>query len=202
MSRTKFTLRAPAGVEESAIEGTYYWPDIDDGTVETTNEVHKEVLIKHGYTLLGEVAIMRAVNPNLGLIDVEEMGRSQLLEALSARGLSLDPDSSRAILVEQAQGWNNARRGRSRFQDKPPVEQQFKIDPNKPTPTDEVLDETPAAPAARKRPDFSELSGDDLRGYLSSRGVAFAKTASRTVLVEKANEWYDANTADKAASAA
>lgn len=110
MSRTKTVLTAPSGVSESNIEGTFYWPD-DNGQVETTNAGHVALLERHGYSKDSEVSIMPPAL-SMGLMNIDEMGLSQLRDALTQRGLSYPESADRTELERVAQGWNQSRRGR------------------------------------------------------------------------------------------
>lgn len=118
MSRIKTILGAPRGVSESVIDGTYYWPEADERfpgreTVETTNADHVRIMKQHGYDVLSQVEAIRPAR-DLGPIDVEEMGRTGLADALNARGVSFDQDGTRADLVETARAWNASRRQAAR----------------------------------------------------------------------------------------
>lgn len=119
MSRSKYLMAAPDGVREGAeisIEGSYYWTEADDEgrmIVTTTNPNHVEVMKRHGYTPVGEIAIMPAPS-NLGIIDFEELGRTELAQALRERGVTWDRDGGRQSMEWAAQDWNDARKGRAR----------------------------------------------------------------------------------------
>ena len=109
--RTKYIMQCPpGGGGEAVIEGTYYWPD-EGGRIETNNPSHKDVLLRHGYTVALAEAIA-APPTNLGIIDYEEMGRGDLVQALAVRGVTFDGQGGRAALEDAAQAWNDARRGR------------------------------------------------------------------------------------------
>lgn len=110
MSRTKTVLKAPEGVSESNIEGVYYWPD-ENGFVETTSPGHVALLVRHGYSKDSEVSIMPPAL-SMGLMNIDEMGLSQLRDALTQRGLSYPESADRTELERVAQGWNQSRRGR------------------------------------------------------------------------------------------
>jgi hypothetical protein len=195
--RTKTTLKAPEGKGETVIDGTYYWPEEDTGLIETTNASHVETLIRHGYEVQGEVSIVQPAQ-QLGLIDIDELGRAGLLDALNMRGLTFPKDATRDVLVEQAHGWNQARRGpRPGF--KKPETAPALAAPVEPTPIAPAPDPAPApqidadeeedfSPPASQvlTPDFNAYGRDDLVVWLTSRGVSFKTTASKTALAKLA----------------
>lgn len=197
-TRTKTTLKAPPGVDESMIEGTYYWPD-ENGTVETTNVGHVAIMIQHGYTKTGEVSIMPPATVK-GPIDCEEMGRAEVAQALAERGVSYPEAGSRAALVEIAESWNVARR-RGRGEVPAP---KAEIRENVPLPRARV--ERPAAgegegaaDAEKKAeaPDFATCSYEELKGYLASRGAAFPPNSPKKTLREMAEKVHAELTAAK-----
>ena len=108
-SRIKYILKAPAGVSESIIEGAYYWPD-ESGLIEVTTPAHLRILGLHGYTKVAEKEFLPPPSA-MPLILFEEMGRTDLLEALRQRGVSYIPSSTRDVLEAQAEAWNQSRRG-------------------------------------------------------------------------------------------
>ena len=183
MSRTKHTMKAPDGVEESLIEGTYYFPDFDNGTVETTNENHVKILAQHGYTLVGSVSITRPAALNRGPIDTDELGRAALAAALAERGLSYPEDATRAELAEIAGQWNHANNRRSRGA---PVRAEVRpaLAPVTADDLDDDEDDKPARafePAAVAPPTepavdpaIEKLSLQELRGWLAAHGVVLA----------------------------
>jgi hypothetical protein len=193
MSRTKFIMKAPPGSagQEAVIGGTYYFPEDETGICDTTNAEHVEIMKQHGYTLVEEVGVSKTVS-QMGLIPTpDDLGRGELLAALTVRGLTFPVDSGRAFLAEQAEQWNQARRGPSRFtapaEDAPPrapanpvvaastpatkaAEMVVAPSPAEPAQTAPA---TPPAPAAATgaMPDFRNYSRDDLKAYLVARGA-------------------------------
>lgn len=121
MSRVKTILKAPEGVTESQINGTYYWPEdllTKSGmtyahAIQTTNQDHVAILKQHGYAILDTESIDVAMGTT-GLIEVDEMGRSGLLKALQDRGQSYSQEATRDELAIIAQQWNQTRRKAAR----------------------------------------------------------------------------------------
>jgi hypothetical protein len=191
--RTKFRLQAPVDISESNIEGTYYWPD-EDGHVETTNVRHKDLLIRHGYTVVGEVSIMPPAAQK-GPIEVDELGRSQLAQALAERGLSFPDAATRPELVEVAEGWNNAHR-RGRIQRAAPREDQPEPKPASASVQAASEGDEPAPPAPPAEAgvagavDFSVATYDELKGWLTARGVAFPPNQPKGKLKELCEQVY------------
>lgn len=205
--REKYILQAPDGVEESNIEGTMYWPDPEnEGRIETTNVRHKDVLIRHGYTLDSTVSIMAPAQVK-GPIDHEEMGRSQLASSLKDRGVSYPENGSREELVSIAAAWNQARLRRSGKAADPapaPAPQPVAAAPApQPHATAETPPSTPqgggAAPADTAV-DFTASSYDELKGWLVGHGVAFPANTPKKRLVEMCQEAYAALVAKRQAA--
>lgn len=228
MSRTKFTLKAPEGVEESIISGTYYFPDPDTHEVETTNVEHRDVLRLHGYIQTSEVSITKPSPLTLGLINTDELGLTALREALKHRGLTFGDDYSREELVGEAESWNSSRRGRQRADntgDAAPARPQTReellaaldaLDAKAPAPTPappptvdpatqtaaDVIRSTPAPTPTVGRPDFRTFSNKDLKGWLAVNRVDFKGNASTEVLVGLAEQKFEEIIAARQAQAA
>lgn len=114
--RIKSIVQTPDnGAGECCIGGTYYFPEFDDdgdAVFECTNVEHVTILTKqHGFKVKAQKEIAPAPS-NFGLIDYEEMGRSQLARALTERGQLWDKDSGREEMERAAQAWNDVRKGR------------------------------------------------------------------------------------------
>jgi hypothetical protein len=208
-NRVKYTLAAPYDVTESVIEGTYYWPeDAGDGTyvVTTTNELHRDLLVRHGYTPKGEVSILPPAKAH-GAIETDELGRGQLAAALTERGVSYPLDATRGELAEIADAWNGARR-RGRLAHTP----------------EKTAAEAPQAPAAVHAPaaqvkpagepekgqgggvegevDFGEASYDELKGWLAAHGVSFPPNTKKVDLRAMAEQAHAALKTPKTSAAA
>lgn len=191
--RTKYILQAPEGVSESVIEGTPYWPD-EDGRVETTNPNHVPVLKLHGYTVVTEVKLAPPVRTRThAAIDVEDLGRTGLVDALQARGVSYPEAASRQDLAEIAQSWNAARAM--------PAEAPRPAPPAAPVaapaPAPAPVAQTPAAAPEARAPsqaanphDFSTYGYEDLKGWLAGRGVEFPGNAAKKVLIDLAQKYH------------
>lgn len=214
MSRVKTTLKAPLGVTEACIEGTYYWPD-ENGDVDTTNATHAKILTQHGFAKTAEVSIMAPAAAK-GPIDVDELGRAQLQSALSERGLAYPDTASRAELAEIAAGWNAARR--RGFQAPAGSRVAAEVVAREP-----IFETAAAARAAEPRlaaedaaagggapetvekieadPDFGDASYDELKGWLAAHGVAFPPNTPKKTLREMAETEFTAIKARKAAAA-
>lgn len=107
--RIKYVMQAPQGTSEAIIDGVYYWPD-PDGRVDITTPDHVRTLRLHGFELIAEQEF--APPPTaFGLINFEEMGKTELLDALRERGVSYPLQYTRFDLEEAASGWNAARKG-------------------------------------------------------------------------------------------
>lgn len=218
MSRTQFVLKAPEGAEESTISGTFYFPD-EKGEVTTNNAAHVKVLELHGYKVTSEVSILKPM-ANLGLMNTDEMGLSQLRDALSQRGLVQPDHASRDDMVAAALAWNQSRRGRALIDNAgaDPIEvakttmtrEQLQaaldaldakeIPPARaPIPAPDPAQMTAAqaaqagaAPtAAVGRPDFSAFKNAELKGWLASNKVDFKGNASTDVLIDLASKKFD-----------
>lgn len=177
MSRVKTILEAPEGAEESNIEGTTYFVEIDDAgrSIVTTNTPsHVETLKHHGYKVLQEISLA-APAAQKGLIEIDELGRSGLMAALTDRGTTYPPDASRGDLESIAQAWNQSRRGRPRAVDAAPVAGE----PDK---------EPALVKKADAGPDIDALSYDDLKGWLTAHGVAFPPSPKKADLIRMCKE--------------
>lgn len=181
--RVKYLLTAPDGVEESNIEGTMYWPD-EDGRVETTNDRHRDVLLRHGYTLSGQVSIA-APAASRGVIEVDELGRAQLAAALAERGLQYPETASRAELAEIAEGWNHARR-RGRAAQAQVAEARADALAKAEESESPASTPTPAPAATRGEIDFGAATYDELKGWLAAHGIAYAANTPKVKLREMA----------------
>ena len=168
MSRTKYIMDAPAGGEgEAVIQGTYYWPEKnDDGAyvIEVTNPDHLPILSRHGFVQIATIS-MAPPPTSAGLIDWEELGKTQLEAALIERSVTYDRDGGRSAMEEAAIAWNQARRGRLQR-------------------AQEVAEETPVKKApvpVENLPLLAELDEEsikavawnDLKAILENEGVPF-----------------------------
>ena len=125
MSRKKWYLQAPDnGTGEAVIEGSYYWPEMGENgiyTIEVTNQHHMEVLVnQHHFQVIGEIEQLPPPTA-FGPIDVEELGRSGLEQALVERGVTWDRSDGRAGMEAAALAWNEARKGRVRSEQSAPA---------------------------------------------------------------------------------
>lgn len=200
--RIKYILQAPPNASESVIEGTPYWPD-DDGRIETTNPNHIAPLKLHGYKVIEEVSLIAPQRAKVhGMIDVDDLGRTGLIEALDARGVSYPDTAARQDLAEIATSWNKAR-GAPAERPAPAPVAAAKPAPAPPppqaaTPAPAEPQAAPPAPPAQAKAeapvkvehDFSTYGYEDLKGWLSARGVAFQGNAAKKVLVGLAAEHH------------
>lgn len=194
--RVKYILQAPEGVSESVIEGTPYWPD-EDNRIETTNPNHLPVLKLHGYKVVTEVALAPPVRVRTHTpIDVDDLGRTGLIDALQARGVSFPEVASRQDLAEIATSWNTARAAPQTARAAPPPRPMPTEAPRAAAPADlsppaQVVHDAAPAPATDKAPhDFAAYGYEDLKGWLSARGVAFQGNAAKKVLIELATKFH------------
>lgn len=200
--RTKTIMIAPEGVEESIIEGQpYFVMEGDDGVgrIEVYNATHIPILIRHGYTTEREETMVRpGVQAGAGPIDVDELGRGGLQDALRERGVSFPPDASRVALADIADAWNMARSRRGRGTGQAAADAR----PATPAPAAAPAASTPApAPLTKAvEEDFGSLSYDDLKGWLVGHGVAFPANPKKADLIRMCQETLAAQ-APKAAAA-
>lgn len=210
--RVKTNLRAPEGVEESIIEGTYYWPDPETGEVTTTNENHVKVLRQHGFTVTGTVSIMKPAAA-LGAIDHDELGRQGLAAALRERGLSFPESATRSEMAEIAEGWNRARRrgngsvssaALQMAQEAPRTPAATFAAPTPPAPTGATPpaggDGDAAGAAVTGAVDFGEATYEELKGWLTARAIAYPGNSSKKALREMAEAAHAQLLAQKAAA--
>lgn len=201
MSRIKYVLRAPAAVSESLIDGTPYWPD-DDGLIETTNPNHITTLKMHGYTVVEEVTLRAPQRARVhGAIDIDDLGRSGLAEALAQRGVSYPETGSRHDLADIAASWNRAHAAPTpapapRAAPAPAPAAAAPAPAPQAAEAAEAPPPSPPAPQAQPQSsahvehDFTTYGYEDLKGWLSSRGVPFQGNAAKKVLVGLATEHY------------
>jgi hypothetical protein len=178
MTRVKTQLRAPEGVTESLIEGTYYIPN-EDSLVETTNGYHVGILTQHGYEIVSEVAIVAPARSH-GPIEIDELGRGALSQALQERGLSFPTEGSRDDLAEIAQSWNQSLRRPTLAPAPAPrqrvaaVEAIAEPEADEPAEEEEVAEEEKVeAPAAAKKYDWADATYDEMKGWCAARGIVF-----------------------------
>jgi hypothetical protein len=179
--RIKTIMRAPDHTDETNVLGSTYWPD-EDGLIETTNDEHVEILTRFGYSTISKKAIGRP-SVTMGPIDVDELGRQGLTEALRERGLSFPDQATRDDLVAIADAWNVQRR-RAKA-----VAATAESEP----------DPMPEQPKSiNDAPDFSAAGSNELRGWLAARGVAAPATMTKVQLRKAAEDHYVQMTAPKA----
>lgn len=191
--RIKYILQAPPNASESVIEGTPYWPD-EEGLIETTNPNHLAPLKLHGYKIVEEVSLVAPQRAKVhSMIDVDDLGRTGLIEALDARSVNYPDASSRQDLVEIALAWNKARGApapaAARAAPAPPARQAA---PAAPVEVQAAPAPTPAQASAPAKVahDFSTYGYEDLKAWLAGQGVVFQGNAAKKVLVTLATEHY------------
>lgn len=182
-NRTRYTLKAPDGVTESLILGLPYWPD-DEGEVTTASPEHRDILKQHGYVQTAEVSIMPPATVR-GPIEVDEMGRSMLAAALQERGVSFPAEADRPMLADIAAAWNAARvRARGA---QITAEAITPAAAAAPAPV-ATITAPPAPPAGSgvtdAEVDFTKESYNDLKGWLTARGVSYPANTPKVQLVE------------------
>lgn len=195
-ARTKFILRAPIGAHESVIDGTPYYPDKETGHVETYHAGHRDVLKQHGYVVIGEdsAAGQKRAAPLTTPIDIDECNRVELAQALAARHVDYPNTASRGDLVALAEAFNGRPTGDVEVIERPIKPQPAATPPASPPPPPQRPVSPPAdALSFDPNTDFALMSATDLKGYLSSRGVAFAGNASKDVLAKAARDYFVAS---------
>lgn len=171
MSRVRYILKAPPNTSESIIEGAYYWPN-EAGEVGTTVADHVKVLRNHGYELVRTEDIS-VPSTTHALINYEEMGKTELANALIARGVSWDRARGRPALEEAAEAWNDLRRG-----PKATVRTDDRVDP--------FADLGKGARLTLA--EVAELPIPELRARLEAEGVALAKPMPPAALRKAARD--------------
>lgn len=180
MSRIRYIMEAPFGLDETAIEGGQpYFPD-ENGRAECYSEAHKAILIQHGWTEIGQESVTRPSTQRRAPIDVDDLGRTALIAALADRGVILPETTGRDAAAAEAMKWNNAMAT-------------VRVAPTIAPPASAAVTPPTSAPAPQPPPvadgdkiadpeagfDLSAMGWQDKKGYLAARGVPVGPRATR-----------------------